>query len=67
VIHEPGDAVARGTTGEPVKVVSLARVDLIGQVARRHADTSLVWADMVGLAGSNARLISTYLTWPWQA
>jgi uncharacterized hydrophobic protein (TIGR00271 family) len=45
----------------PAADVSLARVELVGQVAGRKADTSLVWADVVGLAGSNARLVGQYL------
>lgn len=45
----------------PAADVSLARVELVGQLAGRKADTSLVWADVVGAAGSNARLVGQYL------
>jgi uncharacterized hydrophobic protein (TIGR00271 family) len=45
----------------PAADVSLARVELVGQLAGRKADTSLVWADVVGVAGSNARLVGQYL------
>ncbi len=41
--------------------VTLTRVEELGGRAGR-ADTSLIWADVVGLAGSNARLIGRYLT-----
>ena len=39
----------------------MARVELVGQLAGRKADTNLVWADVVGVAGSNARLVGQYL------
>jgi uncharacterized hydrophobic protein (TIGR00271 family) len=45
----------------PPADVSMARVELVGQVAGRRAETSLVWADMVGVAGSNAQLVGRYL------
>jgi uncharacterized hydrophobic protein (TIGR00271 family) len=40
--------------------VSLLRVEEVGG-AERGTDTSLIWADVVGLAGTNARLIGRYL------
>ena len=40
--------------------VTLTRVEELGGGAR-DADTSLIWADVVGLAGTNARLIARYL------
>src|SRR3954452_21167644 len=45
----------------PAVDVSLARVELVGQLAGRKPDTGLVWADVVGVAGSNARLVGRYL------
>jgi hypothetical protein len=45
----------------PAADVSLARVELVGQFAGRKPDTRLVWADVVGVAGSNARLVGQYL------
>jgi uncharacterized hydrophobic protein (TIGR00271 family) len=45
----------------PAVDVSIARIDLVGQLAGRKADTSLVWADVVGVAGTNARLVGRYL------
>src|SRR5215216_4956396 len=45
----------------PAADVSLARIELVGQLAGHKADTSFVWADVVGVAGSNARLVGQYL------
>jgi uncharacterized hydrophobic protein (TIGR00271 family) len=46
----------------PAADVSMARVELVGQIAGRGAaETSFVWADVVGVAGSNARLVGQYL------
>jgi hypothetical protein len=45
---------------EPAGVV-LTRVEEIGLGVTRDADAGLVWADIVGLAGSNARLVWRYL------
>jgi uncharacterized hydrophobic protein (TIGR00271 family) len=45
----------------PAADVSLARVELVGQLAGRKPDTTLVWADVAGVAGSNARLVGQYL------
>ena len=40
--------------------VSLFRVEEVGGAAR-PADTTLIWADVLGLAGTNARLLGRYL------
>jgi uncharacterized hydrophobic protein (TIGR00271 family) len=45
----------------PAADVSIARVELVGQLAGRKAETGLVWADVVGVAGTNARLVGRYL------
>ena len=44
----------------PRQDVTLTRVEEVGGGAR-DADTSLIWADVIGLAGTNARLIARYL------
>ena len=41
--------------------VTLTRVEELGGRAGR-AESSLIWADVVGLAGSNSRLLGRYLT-----
>jgi len=33
----------------------------VGQLAGRKAETGLVWADVMGVAGTNARLVGRYL------
>ena len=48
---------ALGVAGEDLR---LTRVDELGGGAD-SADTSLIWADVVGLAGSNSRIVSRYL------
>jgi uncharacterized hydrophobic protein (TIGR00271 family) len=45
----------------PAADVSLARIELVGQLAGRKADTRFVWADVVSVAGGNARLAGQYL------
>jgi uncharacterized hydrophobic protein (TIGR00271 family) len=45
----------------PAADVSMARMELVGQLAGRKPDTGLVWADVVGVAGTNARLVGRYL------
>jgi uncharacterized hydrophobic protein (TIGR00271 family) len=45
----------------PAADVSMARIELVGQLAGRRSEASLVWADVVGVAGSNARLVGRYL------
>ena len=47
--------------GVPAADVVLTRVEEIGLGVTREADSSLVWADVVGIAGSNARIIARYL------
>jgi len=46
--------------GVPRQDVALIRVEELGGGAG-DADTSLIWADVVGLAGTNARIIVRYL------
>jgi uncharacterized hydrophobic protein (TIGR00271 family) len=41
--------------------LTLTRVEELGGGITRGSDTSLIWADVVGLADSNARLIARYL------
>lgn len=41
--------------------ITLVRVEELGGAIKGGADTSLIWADVVGLAGSAARLIARYL------
>ena len=45
----------------PREDITLVRVEELGGATSGKADTSLIWADVVGLAGSNARLIARYL------
>ncbi len=45
----------------PPEDVTLTRVDELGGDITHHSDASLIWADVVGLAGSNSRLIARYL------
>lgn len=44
----------------PAADVSIARIELV-QLAARKDEAGLVWADVVGVAGSNARLVGRYL------
>src|SRR4051794_38836309 len=44
----------------PAADVSIARIELV-QLAGRKDEAGLVWADVVGVAGSNARLVGRYL------
>src|ERR1700690_4145998 len=39
----------------------LTRVEELGGGQLGSEDTSLIWADVVGLAGSNSRIVSRYL------
>jgi uncharacterized hydrophobic protein (TIGR00271 family) len=48
--------------GIPPEDVVLIRVEEIGLGVTQDSDQGLVWADIVGLAGSNARLVWRYLT-----
>ena len=45
----------------PREDVTLTRIEELGGGLSDSSDTSLIWADVVGLAGSNARLIARYL------
>ncbi|MGZ4174219.1 MAG: DUF389 domain-containing protein [Solirubrobacteraceae bacterium] len=45
----------------PRQDVTLTRIEELGGGIKDGADTSLIWADVVGLAGSNSRLIARYL------
>lgn len=45
----------------PREDVTLTRVEELGDGITRGSETSLIWADVVGLAGTNARLIARYL------
>jgi uncharacterized hydrophobic protein (TIGR00271 family) len=42
--------------------VTLSRVEELGGGATGGAQTSLIWVDVVGLAGSTSRLVARYLT-----
>ena len=42
--------------------VTLSRVEELGGGTAGGAQTSLIWADVVGLAGSTSRLVARYLT-----
>jgi uncharacterized hydrophobic protein (TIGR00271 family) len=41
--------------------ITLTRVEVVGSLAMRPADASLVWADVIGTAWLNARPIARYL------
>jgi hypothetical protein len=41
--------------------VTLMRIEELGGGVEGDEDTSLIWADVLGLAGSNSRLIARYL------
>jgi len=45
----------------PAADVSLARVELVGRLAGHRANKRLAWADVVGVAGTNARVVGQYL------
>jgi uncharacterized hydrophobic protein (TIGR00271 family) len=45
----------------PPADVSMARVELVGRLADHGGGSGLVWADIVGVAGTNARLVGRYL------
>jgi uncharacterized hydrophobic protein (TIGR00271 family) len=63
VRHDAADALLAElqVLGVARKDVTLTRVEELGGDMRAAHDTSLVWADVVGLAGSNARIFSRYL------
>ena len=62
VSHAAADQILDDLTalGVPRRDVMLTRVEELGG-GGRAADPSLIWADVVGLAGTNARLIARYL------
>ena len=62
VSHDAADQVLDELTelGLRRQDVTLTRVEEIGGDARA-SDTNLIWADVVGLAGTNARIIARYL------
>jgi uncharacterized hydrophobic protein (TIGR00271 family) len=45
----------------PAEDISLLRLEAIQTGARRHAHTSLLWADLLAQAGKNARPVARYL------
>src|SRR5215216_6317933 len=45
----------------PAEDISLLRLEAIQTGARRHAHTSLLWADLLAQAGQNARPVARYL------
>lgn len=50
----------------PREDMTLTRVEELGGGITGDSDASLIWADVVGLAGSNARLIARY-SHSWQS
>ncbi len=50
--------LSRGVAPEDI---TLARLDDIGPIAPGHADSSLIWADVLGQARRNARTVARYL------
>jgi uncharacterized hydrophobic protein (TIGR00271 family) len=52
------ELLAFGLTSEDLR---LTRVEELGGGQLGAEDTSLIWADVVGLAGSNSRIVSRYL------
>jgi uncharacterized hydrophobic protein (TIGR00271 family) len=53
--------------GVPDADITLTRVEVIGSLATRPAETSLVWADVIGTAWLNARPIARYLAFMFAA
>jgi uncharacterized hydrophobic protein (TIGR00271 family) len=47
--------------GVPAEDISLLRLEAIQPLARRPQGASLVWADLIGQAGENARPVARYL------
>jgi uncharacterized hydrophobic protein (TIGR00271 family) len=63
VRHDAADTlvdelIAFGLTSEDLR---LTRVEELGGGQLGSEDTSLIWADVVGLAGSNSRIVGRYL------
>jgi uncharacterized hydrophobic protein (TIGR00271 family) len=63
VSHDATDHILRELRARdiPREDVTLTRIEELGGGLSDRSDTSLIWADVVGLAGSNARLIARYL------
>ena len=63
VSHDATDAILRElrALNVPRHDVTLMRVDEIGGGVSDAADSRLIWADVIGLAGSNSRLIARYV------
>lgn len=63
VRHDATDRLVRelGALGVASEAIRLSRVEEIGYDGASAGAASLIWADVVGLAGSNARLIGRYL------
>jgi hypothetical protein len=47
--------------------ITLARVDVVGSLARAPAEASLVWVDVLGAAWLNARPVARYLAFMFVA
>jgi uncharacterized hydrophobic protein (TIGR00271 family) len=64
VSHDATDEVLRDVRalGVPREDVTLTRVEEIGAEITDGSHSGLIWADVVGLAGSNARLLGRYVT-----
>ncbi len=64
VSHDSTDLVLEhlGAMGVPRTDLTLTRVEELGGSFTSTEATSLIWADVIGLAGTNARLIGRYLT-----
>jgi uncharacterized hydrophobic protein (TIGR00271 family) len=50
--------LSRGVSPEDI---TLARLDEVGPIAPGHADSSLIWADVLGQARRNAQAVARYL------
>ena len=63
VSHDATDQILRELRALRVarEDVTLTRVEELGGGATEGSHTSLIWADVVGLAGSNARLLARYV------
>ena len=63
VSHDAIDDILRElrALSVPREDVTLLWVEELGGGGTDGSDTSLIWADVVGLAGSNARLVARYL------
>jgi uncharacterized hydrophobic protein (TIGR00271 family) len=53
--------------GIPAREVTLTRVEVVGSLATRPHEATLVWADMLGAAWLNARPIARYLAFMFVA